>query len=494
MLITDQQLLFFQRCKRRAYLDVYGDFSQKDSPSDFLQKLKQDSADYQKSVIADYTYQQPKYPRSDVMTGAKMTLELMKQGVEQIYRGVLLRNLATSDPSQDITLVSYPDLLVKHPGTSLFGDWLYVPISIRLGKRPKLDYQIVAAFHAYVLAAVQGVIPETSWLILRQKGNYAVNLEQRLPQMQEILSDYLTTLQSPYEPDVFIARQKCNLCQWYSYCHEIAQSRQHLSLLPGVTPSRYTRLQDINLTTVESLAQAAPQSLEIYPEFSEGIASQVIQQAHSTLKNQAFLRHKIPNSRPQFERPIRHSPSFVDQAPVELYFDIEAQPELNLDYLHGVLVVDRRSNTEHFHSFLAESEADEETIWKQFLELVWTYPIAPIFHFCDYEAKTIQRLGQVYQTPYYLWKPLLKRLVDVHAHVTQTVTLPVESYALKPIARWMGFEWRNSDANGAQCVCWYEQWLKTGDRTLLDTIVHYNEDDCRATFHVKQWLTNFLYH
>jgi uncharacterized protein len=56
----------------------------------------------------------------------------------------------------------------------------------------------------------------------------------------------------------------------------------------------------------------------------------------------------------------------------------------------------------------------------------------------------------------------------------------------------MGFEWNDPSANGAQCVYWYEQWIKTGDRTLLDTIVRYNQDDCQATFHVKEWLTNFL--
>ena len=66
----------------------------------------------------------------------------------------------------------------------------------------------------------------------------------------------------------------------------------------------------------------------------------------------------------------------------------------------------------------------------------------------------------------------------------------MESYALKNIARWLGFEWRDTKANGAQAICWYDEWLKTSDRTFLDMIVRYNEDDCRATFHVKDWLTN----
>ncbi|MBD0363688.1 MAG: ribonuclease H-like domain-containing protein, partial [Coleofasciculus sp. C3-bin4] len=45
---------------------------------------------------------------------------------------------------------------------------------------------------------------------------------------------------------------------------------------------------------------------------------------------------------------------------------------------------------------------------------------------------------------------------------------------------------------GSQCVCLYDQWLKTGDRSLLDVILRYNEDDCRATYHLKNWLVDFL--
>ncbi|WP_293233135.1 TM0106 family RecB-like putative nuclease, partial [Microcoleus sp. PH2017_05_CCC_O_A] len=193
------------------------------------------------------------------------------------------------------------------------------------------------------------------------------------------------------------------------------------------------------------------------------------------------------------KKPIPYSQSvFLPIAPIELYFDIEAEPELNLDYLHGVLVVDRYNNTEKFHGFLAESPAEEGAIWEQFLELMWAYPIAPIFHFCDYEVKTFKRLAKLYNTPAYLWKPVLKRFVDIHKQVTQQAIMPVESYALKPIARWLGFDWRDAKANGAQCVCWYDDWLKTGDRDLLEAIVRYNEDDCRATYIVKDWLTNFL--
>ncbi|PHX53720.1 recombinase B [Tychonema bourrellyi FEM_GT703] len=598
MLITDKLLLSYQRCNLRAFLDTLGDWKQLDPPSDFLLKLMRDSATYQQQALENETYQQPYYPRGDWAAGAAATLSLMQQGVDRIYRGVICQgelgktNGETASisgidgqylpdigeipetpvhfsssilHSSEITLVSRPHLLIKQPGDSKFGDWSYATADIWLSKRPKLDYQIIAAFHAQVLASVQGIMPENAWLMLRKKGLWAVNLYQRMPQMLEILDECIKMLENRDQPEVFISRQKCTLCGWYTACHAEAESIKHLSLLPGVTAKRYAILKVLGLTDLESLANANSDLLASYPEFVAGVAVDVVQQARSTFLNQPFVREegssaadfvadlmdvtdrgsaadfvadltdvtdrgsvetavnqliRIPEvagnslviakiesvkttenksaalSLPApilRKKPIPYSQSvFLPIAPIELYFDIEAEPELNLDYLHGVLVVDRYNNTEKYYEFLAESATEEGVAWSQFLELMWTYPIAPIFHFCDYEVKTFKRLAKLYNTPAYLWKPVLKRFVDIHKYVTQKAIMPVESYALKPIARWLGFEWRDAKANGAQCVCWYEEWLKTGDRSILEAIVRYNEDDCRATYVVKDWLTNFL--
>ncbi|MEG4251053.1 TM0106 family RecB-like putative nuclease [Microcoleus sp. Pol10D4] len=593
MLITDKLLLSYQRCHLRAFLDTCGDWKQLDPPSDFLLKLMRDSATYQQQALEHETYQQPYYPRGDWEAGAAATLSLMQQGVDRIYRGVLIQgefgktngatnslvgidsqyfpefgeipetpvHLSSSNlPSSNITLISRPHLLIKQQVQSKFGNWSYITADIWLSKRPKQEYQIIAAFHAQVLASVQETMPETAWLMLRKKGLYSVNLGQRTPQMFEILDDCIQMIENRDKPEVFISRQKCNLCGWYTICHADAESIKHLSLLPGVTASRYARLKTLEITDVEALANASSALLAEYPEFPDRVAFDVVQQARSHLLNQPLLREegrrkkeegrreegrhdtdtgindreegrsenseelnsseivpdivdnilndiaveevKIRENKPATssipapilrKKPIPYSQSvFLPIAPIELYFDIEAEPELNLDYLHGVLVVDRYNNTEKFHGFLAESAAEEGAIWEQFLELMWAYPIAPIFHFCDYEVKTFKRLAKLYNTPAYLWKPVLKRFVDIHKQVTQKAIMPVESYALKPIARWLGFDWRDAKANGAQCVCWYDDWLKTGDRSLLEAIVRYNEDDCRATYVVKDWLTNFL--
>jgi predicted RecB family nuclease len=485
MLLTDDLLLNYKRCKRRAFLDIYGDLSSQDQEQDFLRKLRRDSHAHQQAVLSKEVHHSPDYPRGDWQAAAKATLDLMQQGKERISQAVLIMQI-----EQGVTLLSRPDLLVKQPGQSIFGDWMYVPTSIKLGRRPKPEYQIVAAFSAHLLTFAQGICPSHAWLILRRQDSYVVNLERWLPLMEDILSECLETLVLHQEPEVFISRQRCGLCRWYSSCYAIAKVNQHLSLLPGVTPTRYRDLQTLGITTVKSLATASITTLETV--VIREIASSLIQQAQSTVQKQAILRqqHFSDIDTPNFLKKT----NILSTASVELYFDIEAEPELQLDYLLGVLVIDHRTDTETFHSFLAENPRDEASIWQQFLDLVALYPDAPIFHFSDYEVETVKRLFKLYKTntPQQVKRQLLSRFVDIHQQVMDTVTLPVESYSLKHLARWLGFEWRDSGVTGQECVCLYDQWLETSDRSLLNLILRYNEDDCRATHHLKNWLVNFL--
>ncbi|BAZ67653.1 hypothetical protein NIES4106_24080 [Fischerella sp. NIES-4106] len=562
MLISAELLLQYHRCKRRPYLDLYGDFRETDGANDLLIKLQRDKIVYQKTVLTQWNSLRPNYPQGDWYRGQTATIELMQQGVECIYHGVLLTQYSdihlhlyelidtqevtdtqsedfSVSPRQDFrifpsaspvypdleryTLLSRPDLLIKKPGNSCFGDWMYVPVNIELGKRPKQEYQSVAAFHAQVLAMVQQAEPETPWLILRGKETrYPVDLTKAMPQMHRILWELIQTLEKNKAPEIFISRQKCNLCHWYSSCYAIAQSQKHLSLLPGITPIRYTQLQALEITTLESLAQTSPTLLENLPGFDSQIACKVIVQAQSVIENRPLIlpasdkiltlakdnittngsnrasgvaqqQNLLLFSQQQINSlSLTSSSPDIFTAPIELYFDIEAQPDLNLDYLLGVLVVDRQNNTEQFYSLLAEKLEDEELIWQQFLDLVWQYPHAPIYHFCIYEYDTVKRLSKLYHTPNAVVKPILNRFVDVYEKLTQSVALPVESYALKAIARWLGFEWRHPEASGAKCIYWYDQWLKTGDRTLLEKIQSYNEDDCRATRSVKDWFVSFF--
>lgn len=490
MFLSDNLLLDYKRCQRRTFLNVCGDRAQKEPDRDFLLKLRDENRQQiQKILTEEVEYVQPQFKKGDWQDGAEKTRVLMAEGVEVIYRGVLCvegdrkqnPNFENNQPSL-FTYLAKPTFLIKQPGTSIWGNWCYVPVNVKLGKKPKPEYKTIAAFHAYLLARVQGSLSPHAELILRGKRQYFVDLESWIPRMMEVLQTCQQMLADRAEPEVFISRQRCSLCHWTGYCHEIARAQNHLSLVPGVTPNRYESLQILNINTLEALANLDPFS---DPELLDpDVARQLRQQARALLENRPLLRPLSPHlSRRSF-------PS----AAIELYFDLEAEPDRNVDYLFGILCVNHQTKTEKFYGFLAERPEEEALIWQQFLALLARYPRAPIFHFSEYEVDTVKRLTKLYKNTSFPLKTLLSRFVDLHHWVTITTTLPVESYSLKSLANWLGFTWRDSDIAGDRAVCLYDNWLKGGDRALLDTILRYNEDDCRATYRLKTWFEQFWIH
>ncbi|ELS01297.1 RecB family nuclease, putative, TM0106 family [Xenococcus sp. PCC 7305] len=500
MLLTDELLLNYKRCRRRTFLEVYGSHQDREPTKEFLLKLKRENKHHVATVLKERSlvYQQPEASKKDWLLRSQQTLELMSQGVECIYRGRLhiklsdwqsslvdsensiINEMILPIASEDVTLIADPTLLIKQPGKSIFGDWTYLPLNIKLGRRPKPEYKLIAAYHAQIIAAITGELPDTSTLILRQQNDYQINLEYWLPRMYDIVNDCIEMLVHRQTPEVFISRQRCSLCHWHSFCHEHAKSQKHLSLVPGITPKRYESLLSMGLDSLDAIAKANPSQMA--EKIGKEVTSQLQQQVRSLLLETPLIRssYNLQNN--------RHLPTHA----IEFYFDIEAEPDRNLDYLLGILAVDRVNNTEEFYPFLAETVDQEAKIWQEFLEFVMAHPNVPIFHFSDYEVDTIKRLAALYNTPYRETKALLNRCVDIHHWVTTTVVLPVESYSLKSLANWLGFSWREAKAGGDQCVCWYDDWLRSQDSSLLDAILSYNEDDCYATYYLKYWLENFL--
>lgn len=504
MLITDYLLLNYKRCNRRTFLDIYGNPQQKDPEKDFLLKLKRENLSHIRNVLQarSFDYHQPKVSRRHWQLNSQQTMELMQQGVDCIYQGTLsltftewkkvvgeqifvaklqANQLAiSSEILATVIFQAAPSLLIKQPGKSRFGNWEYIPVNIKLGRRAKPEYKLIAAFHSQMLGIIQGTIPKRSQLILREHNDYFVNLDHWLIKMQYVVADCFAMLADKFEPEVFISRQRCNLCNWHGHCYGIAQSEEHLSLVPGVTPKRYEYLQEIGITSVESLIEVEEARLGEIVGYD--VARQLKQQIVAIKSDHPLVKSSFDliNTQP------------IPTGAIELYFDIEAEPERQTDYLLGVLLVDRAENTEKFSAFLAEKPEDEGKIWQQFLNFTELYPDAPIFHYSEYEVDAIKRLARLYDTPKSTTKELLSRFVDLHDWVTKSVVFPVESYSLKALANWIGFYWRETEGSGDQSVCWYDQWLQTQDRALLELILSYNEDDCRATRFLKDWLLDFL--
>ena len=82
----------------------------------------------------------------------------------------------------------------------------------------------------------------------------------------------------------------------------------------------------------------------------------------------------------------------------------------------------------------------------------------------------------------------MDRFVDLHRVVKDAFVMPVEGYRLKHISKWLGFKYRNPKSSATQSMLWYRLWLDMENRQYLDDSVLYNEDDCRATKLIKDWM------
>ncbi|MBE9223164.1 TM0106 family RecB-like putative nuclease [Cyanobacterium stanieri LEGE 03274] len=476
MLITDDTLLQYKRCNRKAFLNFHFK-NEKPQERDFVNKLKQERILHTQEVIKHYNWQ-VEHPIFSPTNNSYVdsTLDLMRQGVDCIYNGELTYHI--KGKYDNLIFQTNPTLLIKQNIPSGLGNWSYLTVNTHLGKNHKPEYKLVAAFQGWILGNNQGFMPTHADFIVRSFKKYSINLAIWWPKVEAVINDCQRLFQDKNPPEVFISRQKCGLCEWYNDCHEVAVKQNHLSLIPGITPRKYEMLKQKGVENFEQVINLSlPQLSQIFEQDGGEILFKQIQS----------LRFNAPILK-------RDKVNVIPSSNIELYFDIEAEPDRKIDYLLGVVLVDYNQKIEKYYHFLAEDLQQEKEIWLDFLEFINGYPNSFIYHFSGYEVETIKRLASIYQTPKNMVQPLLKRLVDVHKFVTQNYLLPMESYSLKSLGKWLNFQWRippnyeNHSLGGDQCVVWYDQWLSTGDRTYLDYILMYNEDDCRATFAVKKWL------
>jgi uncharacterized protein len=79
-------------------------------------------------------------------------------------------------------------------------------------------------------------------------------------------------------------------------------------------------------------------------------------------------------------------------------------------------------------------------------------------------------------------------LVDLYRVVRQALRASVESYSIKVVEELYGFERSAVVHGGDDAVVAFEKWLESGDGALLEGIRAYNEEDCRSTVALHEWL------
>jgi predicted RecB family nuclease len=432
--------------------------------------------------------------------GAKRTVEAMQAGAELIYQGVLF---------DGVRWRGYSDLLQRVERPSELGSFSYEVADTKLARRVKPYFLLQLCFYSELVAAIQGVAPERMHVVLGTRESQAFRVAEYAAYYRSVKQGFEevvdTGLAETYPEPV----EHCGLCRWEQHCVARREADEHLSLVANIQRSQRVRLNERGIVTLGELASAEPADRP--PRIGKGTfetlrAKARLQQAQRTTGELSYELLE-PAEGCGFAR-------LPEPSEGDMFFDMEGDPffDEGLEYLFGCVVLDLKDRERwaekgpdervgkdsdgraRFQAFWATDRVSEKQAFEQFIDFVIErlerFPDLHVYHYAAYEATALKRLMGLHATREDEVDRLLrgKVLVDLLAVVRQGLRSSQPNYSIKSIEAFYMGKRVTEVAEGGDSIIVFEQFLETGDRSLLEEIERYNEDDCRSTHLLREWL------
>ncbi len=448
----------YHACPHWLWFDRFGDPEKKKEPSDFQMRLLEQGIAHERDVIADQEYVEVQGATREER--AERTLELMRDGVERIYHGVLVAG----------DMVGEPDILEKRLDKgSGFGAYHYVAIDIKSAEKLNDAHKYQIAFYGDLLKAVQGTRPEYGYVLNRHRVAIGFSLREFDDQYREALAAVRKTLAGDC-PAPHLS-SGCKQSPWFAECKALAEETNDIALLYNV---KRKTMQALRAAGIRTVADAAAMDVAALADSSTAMK-------HKTLVRIKLQAEALLSGTHLIRKPAR----FPDVA-TEIFFDIEGDPMRQVEYLFGFLV--RSGGTEAYVPILAERPEDEEKMWRAFLDWIAELPEPyAVYHYGAYEASRLSSLAARYGSSKALER-FRDRLIDLNEIVKDDVVFPLYFYSIKDIGTYIKFERQGKITGGGDSISYYERWIEEGDRGALDAVIEYNTDDVVATRWLKDWL------
>jgi uncharacterized protein len=149
---------------------------------------------------------------------------------------------------------------------------------------------------------------------------------------------------------------------------------------------------------------------------------------------------------------------------------------------------------ERFTAFWARDRETERRAFEQLVDFLHeglrADPAMHVYHYAAYEVTALKRLMGQYGTREREVDDLLRRdvLVDLYAVVRNAVRVSQPAYSIKNLEVSLPIERETEIKEGGASIVMFEEWMRTRDESILEEIAAYNEEDCRATLLLRDWL------
>ncbi len=279
-------------------------------------------------------------------------------------------------------------------------------------------------------------------------------------------------------------------------CWQQRVDDDHLSLVAGLRRAKAETLIATGVTTLEQLGDLAPATLagRLPPDANADSFEGARHQAELQLRGRREDRYLFELLPDEEERGFRLLPA-PDAG--DVWFDMEGHPfyetSRGLEYLFGYCF--RNDDGEVVYDAVWGRDRDDERIaFEQFVDWVVArraqHPGMHVYHYAAYERSALTRLAGQHGTREQEVDDFLRQevLVDLYRIVKQSLRASTDSYSIKAIEKLYGFERTAEVSGGDESVVRFEEWVETGDDSILEEVERYNEEDCRSTYELHEWL------
>ena len=474
--INDHLLRSWIRCRRKAWLDIYGDKQKKLWTAHSTLQLNH-------QIDCFHNLSQKSY---GIGIQACEEGKNIAYGVRIKYPLIKNRIIKTNLP-----------MLRKTSGDSIWGNFSYQPILARQGKKITREHKLTLAMTGLLINHLQKYQVQKGLILHKENEVIKVEKLRLSDNLNTDLIDSLTNLEKDIEsitpPPITSNRKKCTICSWRKDCDAVAIKEGSLSEVSGIGAKRQLLLNKIGIKNIEELAKIKPyqlkEKLQIFGTQHGDISKQIILQSKSQSMNRAI------KLKPEIEL------NNLKKAKGLYIYDIESDPDIKHDFLHGFIRLPKNIKNEislektKYSPLLNVEKNTESFLWKRITKKLSLNRDYPIIHYGETEPISLLKLGLRQGADPHEIEALKKRFIDIHLLIREYWCLPVRNYGLKSIAEWIGFEWKQTNVDGARALLWWRQWKKSRKINKmysrnLNSIFEYNRDDCMATLMIAKWLIN----
>lgn len=491
MFITASKLYDYIQCPHRVWRDVHGPQDEKiEETNDFVELLWEKGLQHEENILKTLG-EFVNLKEGSIDERFNKTLQEMKRGTELIYQGVIKHE----------NLLGVPDILRK------LSSGKYIPIDIKSGKgtegadsfdsdeaKPKKHYAVQLCLYIEILRHLGFSGDKNVGIIIDISGSeveYDLDAPQGPRNTKSWWEEYLE-IKSQVQALIENQSQNkpafagiCKLCHWYTSCRKWCEDEGDLTTMFYLGRSNRDILNnDMGIDKVSQFNDVDISDVLARKKAEKGFMKGFGETLLVKFKRRAEILTLT-------KKPVAHREINFPKVSVELFFDIEDDPTQNFVYLHGVY--ERKNGNERFIPFLAKENSDEseKEAWARFWGYIKSLPQDDyaIYYFSHHEKSTYRNMQKKYpdvisieELEAFFDSP---NAIDLYQVVQKYTDWPLSSYSLKEIATYLGFKWRDETPSGALSIKWYNEYLEKGSEEVLQRIVEYNEDDCKATMVLK---------